>query len=115
LANSVIDSVRQNNYKEVEGLEDVKVLVLAAQQWSFKDDNGEQRNGSTVYVSHLGHSDVNHYILGHKPVKYILSKEEYDIFAGQNLPAMAQMQTSYDFDRQKLVPTGFSDFESIVI
>lgn len=94
-------------------MDDIKVLILAVQQWSFKDDNGENRNGMTAYVSHMS-GQSSDYILGHKPVKYTLSADKYGLFNNCEFPCFASMQTEFDFDRQRLIPIGFSEFESIV-
>ena len=42
-----------------------------------------------------------------------MSHEQYDNFKNESLPAMAKMTVEYDFDRQKMVPKHFSDFESL--
>ncbi|MCM6845059.1 hypothetical protein NE293_10430 [Latilactobacillus curvatus] len=93
-------------------MDDIKVLILAVQRWSFKDDNGENRNGMTAYVSHIAGQESEH-VRGHKPVKYTLPAEKYHLFDGCQFPCFAKMETDFDFDRQRLIPVGFGEFETI--
>lgn len=89
-------------------MNDVKVLLLAANAWDFKDENsGEQRKGVTVHVVHL--DDVpNENTIGKKPVKYSLPHEAMSMFAGKELPAYALMQCTFDFGRGKILPKEFT-------
>ena len=93
-------------------MNEVNVLVIAAQRWDFDDSEGQNHRGTTVYVAHVNEPQSEYY-LGHKPVKYTMSHEQYDNFKNESLLAMAKMTVEYDFDRQKMVPQLFSDFESL--
>lgn len=90
---------------------EIRVLVLAAQRWDFKGEDGQQHTGVSVYICHFG---GNHSYAGSKPVKYTMDLGAYAQFASENLPALATMHAGYDFDRQKMVPASFSDFEPLV-
>jgi hypothetical protein len=93
-------------------MNEVNVLVIAAQRWDFDDSEGQNHRGTTVYVAHVNEPQSDYYA-GHKPVKYTMSHEQYDSFKAEKLPAMAKMTVEYDFDRQKMVPKLFSDFEPL--
>lgn len=90
----------------------IKVIVLAAQRWDFQGDDGEQHKGVSVYVCHIG---GHHAYAGQRPVKYTMSSESYALFAQEQLPAVALMTVSYDFDRQKMLPVSFENFEPLAV
>lgn len=89
-------------------MNDIKVLLLAANTWDFNDEKtGEQRKGVTVHVCHL--DDIpNENTIGKKPVKYSLPFEKSSMFTGKELPAYALMQCTFDFGRGKIVPVEFT-------
>lgn len=89
-------------------MNDVKVLLLAANTWDFDDERtGQNRKGVTVHVCHL--NDVpNENVIGKKPVKYSLPIEKSSLFTGKELPAYALMQCEFDFGRGKIVPVDFT-------
>jgi hypothetical protein len=93
-------------------MQDVNVLVLSAQPWEFTDDNGQQRSGISVFVSHLDGPQPER-MAGRKPTKYTMPMDQYRTFQVQPLPAKAVMKTSFDFERQRLVPVEFDEFQSI--
>ena len=54
-------------------MNEVNVLVIAAQRWDFDDSEGQNHRGTTVYVAHVNEPQSEYY-LGHKPVKYTMNR-----------------------------------------
>ena len=69
-------------------MNEVNVLVIAAQRWDFDDSEGQNHRGTTVYVAHVNEPQSEYYA-GHKPVKYTMSHEQYDSFKAEKLPALS--------------------------
>lgn len=95
-------------------MESVKVILLGAQSWSFKDEvSGELREGTSVYVSPLQKSTYSNNIAGQKPVKYTLPLSEYEKYESLDMPAIATMSFEFNFSNGRLYPTDFTNIEPI--
>lgn len=92
-----------------------KVLVLSATVYDFLDkDTGENRSGVTVFVSHFS-SQENQSTIGAKPVKYSMPLEFKKFFEGEKLPAVAEMEWNFDFNRMKPMPISFGKYAPIEV
>lgn len=86
-----------------------KVLILSANNYDFVDKDTNRRiTGVTVWLVPLNAKSDN-YTNGIKPVKYSLPNND-NFFDDVNLPAYAFMEFVFDFARNKIVPSDFTDF-----
>lgn len=87
------------------------VLVLSANKWDFKDDDGVQRKGTTLWLVHLNNNDE--YTNGLKPVKYTLQNDLMTLLDNIKLPSHGIMLANFDFVRSRILPTGFKSMQPL--